>query len=236
MTIKFKYEDSEAPQPLVAAPTVEHHPTGFGIGHSRPRLSWRFESPEAHLKNWNQTGYDIEITTHDPEETEIFHKQSSNSVLVPWPGQELRSRAIVHVRVRCHGKREGATKTSATSWSSKTKVETALLEACDWSATWITSSAGNAESTDSLRPLRFRKLFILPTAVIASARLYITSLGVYEAYLNGMRIGDQVMAPGWTSYNHRLHYQTFNLAEHNVLRTGTNVLAVEVCAASGLPS
>ena len=54
------------------------------------------------------------------------------------------------------------------------------------------------------------------------ARLYSTALGVYEAYLNGEQIGDHVLAPGWTSYDHRLRYQTFDVT--HLLHPGPNVL------------
>lgn len=47
---------------------------------------------------------------------------------------------------------------------------------------------------------------------IASAKLYITALGLYEAALNGTRIGDFILAPGWTSYNKRLQYQCYDVA------------------------
>lgn len=56
---------------------------------------------------------------------------------------------------------------------------------------------------------------------IASAKLYITALGLYEAALNGTRIGDFILAPGWTSYNKRLQYQCYDvtalLKEENTL-------------------
>ena len=49
---------------------------------------------------------------------------------------------------------------------------------------------------------------------VKSARLYITALGVYEAQINGKVVGDQVFAPGWTVYDQRLRYQTFDVTEH----------------------
>ena len=54
------------------------------------------------------------------------------------------------------------------------------------------------------------------------ARLYVTALGVYEAQLNGAAVGDHVLAPGWTSYNHRLRYQTFDVTD--LLHEGRNAL------------
>lgn len=57
-------------------------------------------------------------------------------------------------------------------------------------------------------------------------RLYITSQGVYEPYINGKRVGDHVLAPGWTSYRHHLNYQTFDVRD--LLQDGENVIGVEV--------
>ena len=48
---------------------------------------------------------------------------------------------------------------------------------------------------------------------IDSAELMITGLGVYEAQINGARVGDFIMAPGWTSYRKRLQYQTYDVTE-----------------------
>jgi alpha-L-rhamnosidase len=57
---------------------------------------------------------------------------------------------------------------------------------------------------------------------VAQARLYVTALGLYEAHLNGAVVGDQVLAPGWSSYNKRLRYQTFDVT--NLLHEGPNAL------------
>jgi alpha-L-rhamnosidase len=61
---------------------------------------------------------------------------------------------------------------------------------------------------------------------VKRARLYITSLGVFQAYINGAPVGDHFLAPGWTSYHHRLNYEVFDIAP--LLREGENVIAVEV--------
>src|SRR5258705_12000995 len=57
---------------------------------------------------------------------------------------------------------------------------------------------------------------------LRSARLYVTSLGLYEAYLNGQRVGEQRFTPGWTSYRRRLQYQTYDVTQ--LVRPGTNVV------------
>src|SRR5690606_13728564 len=55
---------------------------------------------------------------------------------------------------------------------------------------------------------------------VASARLYITAHGLYDANLNGQRVGDQYLAPGWTSYNERLQYQTYDVTK--LVKQGAN--------------
>ncbi len=57
---------------------------------------------------------------------------------------------------------------------------------------------------------------------IASARIYATSLGLYELHLNGQRVGDALLTPGWTTYRHRIQYQTYDVTD--LLRNGENAL------------
>jgi len=57
---------------------------------------------------------------------------------------------------------------------------------------------------------------------VKSARLYATALGTYELYLNGDRVGDSVMAPGWTDYRERVLYQTYDVTEQ--VKSGANVM------------
>jgi alpha-L-rhamnosidase len=75
------------------------------------------------------------------------------------------------------------------------------------------------------RPIRFRREFDVDRDVEA-AELRITALGVYTAEINGRRVHDHLVAPGWTSYDHRLRYQVVDVTE--LLRHGRNCLAVTV--------
>lgn len=81
----------------------------------------------------------------------------------------------------------------------------------------------------SARPLRFEKTFTLPPSwpKITSARLYITSHGVYEAYINSKKVGNHCLSPGFQSYNKRLHYQTYDVTEH-LSQMKENIIQVEV--------
>ena len=77
-----------------------------------------------------------------------------------------------------------------------------------YQAKWITVP----EEMDSNVVPTFQKQFFL-RAQVKEAKLYITSLGVYEAFLNDQRVGQYVLAPGWTTYNRRLQYQEYDLTQ-----------------------
>ena len=66
-----------------------------------------------------------------------------------------------------------------------------------------------------------RKAFALPAGV-KSARLYVTALGLYECSINGQRVGDDVLTPGWTDYAKRVRYQTYDVTD--LLSSGDNVI------------
>lgn len=162
---------------------------------------------------------------------------NQDNVLIPWQSERLESRERAMVRVMAKGVasttpdgKDG--EAVDTAWSEWATVEAALLDRSDWKAQFISSSKCTAVwSKDGgrkeyFRPIRLRKTFTIDS-LPGRARLYITALGVYKAYLNGRRVGDEQMAPGWTSYAHRLQYQVFDVSE--MLRAnGVNTLAIEV--------
>jgi alpha-L-rhamnosidase len=71
-----------------------------------------------------------------------------------------------------------------------------------------TAAFGHPWIPDSVKALRHA---FAVSAPIKSARLYATALGAYEMFLNGQRVGDQVLAPGWTDYRERVYYQTYDV-------------------------
>jgi alpha-L-rhamnosidase len=102
-------------------------------------------------------------------------------------------------------------------WSAPSWFETGLLSAADWSgAEWITANSAVSTSTPLLRGQ-----FAL-TKKIHSARVYASALGLYELTLNGQKVGDQFLAPGWTDYNQRIQSQTYDVTA--LVRKGPNVL------------
>ncbi|KAH7255163.1 bacterial alpha-L-rhamnosidase-domain-containing protein [Fusarium redolens] len=216
--------------PQVFKIKFEHHHNGLGVDTSRPRLSWAFETSPSTASSWVQTCYEVEVTFPSTGDTQVFTIESEESVLVPWPARRLSSRESASVRVRVYGKilDQESTSLEPSPWSAAATVEAALLETSDFNANFITS-ADRVGPYGPLRPIRFYKEFTLPqdTTTSPRARLYITSLGVFEATINGKRVGDEVLAPGWTSYNHRLIYRIHDVT--SLLIPGNkNVISVEV--------
>lgn len=216
-------------QDISAATNIcfEHHPDGFGIGTTRPRLSWRYDSHPDTPSGWSQKSYVVEIRRLGSDDSSACCHVASNSLLLePWPVAPLRSRETAHVRI-AGANTPHAISPQALSRVPWTTVEAGLLHASDWKAKFITRPGPPPQGDVPHRPTLYRKTFKYePNDENTIARLYISALGLYEVYINGQRVGDHEMAPGWTSYHHRLAYQTFDVFK--LLQPGENVVTVEV--------
>lgn len=109
----------------------------------------------------------------------------------------------------------------ASAWSAPFLWQMGLLKPGDWKAKWITP-AYEEDSVTRPSPL-LRKTF-QATKKVQSATAYITSLGLYEGYINGKRIGDAYLTPGWTNYAKRIQYQQYDVT--NLLSQGDNAVGV----------
>jgi len=213
MTYQVSTPGNNASGVAIADVRFEHHHNPLGVGESRPRLSWMVGT---NVAGWRQAGYEIEAYGSDGR---LFGRtdrvESDQSVLVPWPFPPLLSRQRLTVRVRVWG-----VDAHLSAWSALYPVEAGLLQADDWSAQFITPAWAEDISLPQPCPIVRCEFDVHPG--VTRARLYVTALGVYEAQLNGATVGDHVLDPGWTSYNHRLRYQTFDVT--GLLREGRNAI------------
>ncbi len=213
MTYQVSTPGNDASGVAIADVRFEHHRNPLGVGESRPRLSWMVGT---NVVGWRQAGYEIEAYGSDGR---LFGRtdrvESDQSVLVPWPFSPLLSRERLTVRVRVWG-----VDAHLSAWSALYPVEAGLLQADDWSAQFITPAWAEDISRPQPCPLVRCEFDVHPG--VTRARLYVTALGVYEAQLNGATVGDHVLDPGWTSYHHRLRYQTFDVM--GLLREGRNAI------------
>ena len=108
------------------------------------------------------------------------------------------------------------------AWSDPVRLESGLLGEQDWQARWIGVEEAERPEKGSRPAYWLRTLIDVPPA--AEARLYLTALGLYEAFLDGTRIGDAELAPGYTQYRARVQYQAYDVT--SLARPGWHVLAV----------
>ena len=190
-----------------------HHREPLGVGEPYPRLSWMVATGVA---GWRQAAYELEAYRFDGQlHDQTGRVESSQSVLVPWPFAPLASQERLTVRVRVWDA-DGP----PSAWSELYPVEVGLLHADDWCARFVTPEWEEDSSRPQPCPLLRREFDVRPG--VARARLYVTALGVYEIQFNGATVGDHVLDPGWTSYHHRLRYQSFDVTD--LLHKGRNAI------------
>jgi alpha-L-rhamnosidase len=187
---------------------VEHLDTALGIRTTAPRLSWRL--PDGAI---GQTGY--RITADNGWDSGWV--DSDQSVLVPYAGPPLTSSQRVEWRVRVRTDRGESPASEAEAF------ETGLLWTDDWRASWVEPGT-MPEGADGYRPAALLRFEFDALEPVVSARLHATAQGLYEAYLNGRRIGDAELTPGFTQYDARLQVQTFDVTAS--VREGRNALGV----------
>ncbi len=191
----------------------------LGLGVLRPRLGWQIRSAERSVR---QDAYEIRIALSAralKENRNLLwgsgEVRSSQSTQLPYAGPPLQSRQRYYWEVRIwdtRGRRSG--------WSAPAYWEMGLLEERDWVADWIEPRLQEDPSKPGPAPM-LRKEFQV-VGPVARARAYVTSHGLYELYLNGRRVGDQLFTPGWTSYAKRLQYQTYDITAQ--VKSGANAV------------
>jgi alpha-L-rhamnosidase len=193
------------------SPRFEHHRVALGIGEPAPRISWKTVA----ASGWRQTAYELEVTRG----IDVWASgaiDSGESVLVPWPAPPLRSRERASVRVRVWGAQG-----PPSQWSEPGLVETGLLTPEDWIASPVGAAWPEEADSDDRRPPLVRKAFAAARPV-TTARLYVSAHGLYEVELNGHRVGDDALSPGWTVYRERLRYYTYDVT--SLLIPGQNAI------------
>ncbi|KAJ0276346.1 hypothetical protein COL940_008317 [Colletotrichum noveboracense] len=200
-----------------------HAPNITGVQETTPRISWKILHPTA---GFIQRSYEVELSEHvaniqEPRVTTVKIVSAQRS-LVPWPfPKPLQSRQKVSIRIRIWDQEE-----TSTAWSEASYLEVGLLNRSDWHCERIAAPWGPETIAPDPEQL-FRKEFAVEGRV-AQARLYITAQGVYEAEINGRRVGDYFLAPGWTSYAGRLQYQTYDVTDLLNVNSPENCIGVRV--------
>ena len=194
----------------------EYFENPLGLDERQPRLSWVLDA--GNRRGARQTARQVLVSSEPggpPDLWDSGRTTSDGTLHVAYAGRPLRSRQRAWWRVRAwdeHG--HMAESTERACW------EMGLLERSDWRTQWIAGSLVGGRWNSVPAPF-FRRTFFVG-ARVTRARFYATALGLYEARLNGQRIGDAQLTPGWTDYRKRVHYQTFDVTP--LLVVGDNTI------------
>ncbi|MDR6194202.1 family 78 glycoside hydrolase catalytic domain [Siphonobacter sp. SORGH_AS_0500] len=202
-----------APQKL----RFEYGDIRLGTGVTQPRLSWQLANTHPGVR---QTAYQI-LVASSPEklaqnEADLWDSgkvKTSQSVYVDYQGKSLESRQRYFWKVQTWDE-----KGTASGWSSADWWEMGLLDKKEWKADWIGMAGIIGEPP---RSTQARKDFSVKNNLV-KARIYATGLGDYVLKINNQKVGDQLLAPGWTDYLKKVYYQTYDVT--SLLKSGENQL------------
>jgi alpha-L-rhamnosidase len=198
----------------------------LGIDTLQPCLSWKLNSAE---RGQSQTAYQIiaasTLAKLKKGEGDLWNSgkvDSSQSIGVPYGGVSLHSGERVYWNVRAWDQKGKPYDCRQSAW-----WEMGLLDPEDWRAAWIMRPRSEPPTGQTMfdndpAPL-FRKEFDLGRTV-ARARIRVSGLGYYEVYLNGRRVGDHMLDPGWTTYSKRVLYSTYDVTSQ--VKRGRNAIGV----------
>jgi len=197
-----------------------------GIDFCAPRLSWELISSERNVK---QESYRIlvasslkKLTADEGDLWDSGDVKSNESINIVYGGSALQS------RMECYWKVKVTTNYGVSDWSKPASWTMGLLQPSDWKARWAgwdkTTPEDVLKGNSRLAARYLRKEFKTENKTVQKAVLYISGLGLYEASLNGNRIGEQVLSPTPTDYDKVVKYNTFNVTDQ--ISTGDNIIGV----------
>lgn len=204
---------------------VETRTNPLGIDTQQPRFSWQLQSKQANIL---QNAYQI-LVAETPEELSsekdlVWNSgkvSSGVSVLVSYKGKKLASTKSYFWRVKVW------TNKGETPWSKPAIWTMAFVENPLLKAQWIGMdsmlNSGKLTTKTRLAARYLRKEFTLQNKV-KSAILYISGLGMYECYINGTKISNDIFAPTATDYSKRVNYNVYNVK--NLLSINQNTIGV----------
>lgn len=207
----------------VTNPRTELMTSPMSISTTTPRLGWEISSTENDVI---QTAFHI-IVASSKEKAEALQGdlwdacvQSDQSQWITYNGK------ILHSNTRCFWRVQVTTNKGISPWSKTAMWNTGLLTENDWGGRWIgleKAMPWDSETLHSRLSSRYLRHEFKIAKTVKQATLYICGLGLYEAYINGKKIGDQVLSPAPTDYRKTVLYNTFDVTS---LLSKKNVIGV----------
>ena len=177
-----------------------------------PQFGWEIESSKRDVV---QKSYQLQISENEKFEELVYDSGvvwSEESAHIRPQDVKLQSARKYFVRVKIQDQVE------TSLWSEPAYFLTALLNET-WRAPFVSADTEEADKQSS-KGTYVRGCFEVKKPV-REAIAFATGLGLYQFFLNGEKVGEDEMTPGWTSYRKHLLYQTYDVK--NLLKEGTNV-------------
>lgn len=202
-------------QPIKLRCEYQDRPLGMDV--AKPRLSWQLKSA---VRNAKQTAYQIVVSSTEEnlkkDNGDLWNSgkvMADQSVFVEYKGKPLETRKRYFWKVKTWDE-----KAKPSTWSEVAWWEMGLLAKTDWSAHWIGMKGTEGKPPKSVE---LQKEFNLDRRV-TRARVYVTGLGAYHLNMNGKKVGNDLLTPGWTNYIKTVHYQTYDVTE--LMNQGINFI------------
>lgn len=222
----------------ITNPNVEQQVHEQPLATAQPRFSWNYgtnrrsdeENPTTESEVIQQNYRIIVATTNENAEKNIGDLwdsgvvPSSQMLYIPYAGKELKSRDKAYWKVITTVTAKGGKKAKLAS--EVKSFEISLLNQDDWQAKWIGHEFDDDVLVGKTRlAARYlRKDFVLKNEV-SEARLYVSGMGVYSAYLNGQEIApDELLKPTLSWYSKRVYFNTYDVTE--MLQQGDNAVGI----------
>ncbi len=189
----------------------EYRTNPLGIDSLAPRLFWTLDAPGR--RDVKQSAFQILV-----DEGMLWDSgkvASDQTGQIAYAGADLKSGLKVAWKVRVWDEAD-----QVSEWSETALWQMGLLTHEDWSGSWV--SLPSVQPLLDLHPCPYLRREFTTGKAISRATLTATARGVYLLSLNGKRIGDAYFAPGWTDYNKRIAYQTYDVT--GLLQAGTNTI------------
>ena len=213
--MKNETTEAQAPDQLLC----EYQQNALGINTHHPRFTWWVSDCQRGLM---QAAYQIIVSSKREKQENGYEElwntdkvESNCSVNIPYMGKQLESGRTYYWKVRIWNSYGNPGEYSKTE-----SFGMGILEEKEWKAQWIGMNGWKYSNA----PL-FRKEMDIHKKV-AKAKAFISGLGYYEMHINGSKVGDSVLDPGWTDYTKRILYSTYDITSYLV--EGRNALGVMI--------
>ena len=201
----------------------EYQDSPVGVDAAQPRLDWMVQPVDPAARDLRQTAYRILVATREEllrdDQGDMWDSgrvAADTSLGIRYDGQPLRAHARYYWQVRLWDQ-DGV----PCEFSAPANFTTGLHDPDAWMARWITAEEQQQQPSTAM-PI-FRRQFQL-TQPVRQAVVFICGLGHYELRLNGQRVGNREMDPGWTNYRQTCFYSGYDVTED--LRAGDNTIGV----------